>query len=207
MMPTADGKTIGIILLAAGESSRLGKPKQLLAYAGKALLQHSLQVAGDSIAHPTIVVLGAHADIIKKEIDFNMAHVVINEAWQEGMASSIRCGLKLLMEIDPLSDGVILMVCDQPFTNSQLVNTLIQVHEKSGKPIIACSYSNTLGPPSLFHKGLFPELLQLKGDIGAKSIIRKYADEVEVVSFPKGSEDIDTRTEYQRLDKENKLRT
>ncbi len=199
-MPAADDKkNIGIILLAAGESSRFGEPKQLLPYAGQTLLQHGLQVANDSIAHPIIVVLGAHADIIKKEINSGSTQVVVNAEWQEGMASSIRCGITALVGISAFTEGAILMVCDQPYINSTLLNILIETHENSSKPIIACSYAETFGPPTLFHKSIFPELLQLKGDVGARSILLQHINEVEVVLFPEGNLDIDTKADYQKL--------
>src|SRR5437870_1805795 len=103
-------KNIGIILLAAGNSSRLGRPKQLLLNYGQTFLQYSLQIARASNVHSIIVVLGAHADTIKKEIGHTDAHVVVNAEWQEGMASSIRCGINALAGINPSSDGAILMV-------------------------------------------------------------------------------------------------
>src|SRR5260370_40499877 len=109
-----NSKNIGIILLAAGSSTRLGTSKQLLPYAGKTLLEYCLQTAITSNAHPIVVVLGAHAAIIKKEIKSSIVHEIINNEWQEGMASSIRCGIKLLSTINPLTQGAILMVCDQP---------------------------------------------------------------------------------------------
>ena len=132
----------------------MGTPKQLLAYEGKTLLQHSLQVAVDSLAHPVIVVLGDHADDIKRETDLNSVHAVVNAGWQEGMASSIRLGIKTLLEIDPHTGGAVLMLCDQPFVTSALLNDLIAAHQNTGKAIVASSYSNTLGVPAFFHKSI-----------------------------------------------------
>jgi molybdenum cofactor cytidylyltransferase len=198
------GKNIGVILLGAGASSRLGTPKQLMLYDGQTLLQHSLQVAGSSIAHPVVVVLGAHADTIKRDIDSGDAHIVVNATWQEGMASSIRYGINALVRINPFAEGAVLMVCDQPFVTASLLNDLITARQLSGNPIITCSYAGTFGPPTLFHKSIFPELLQLKGDVGARSILRQHANEVEVISFPEGSLDIDTKEDYQKLSKGNR---
>jgi molybdenum cofactor cytidylyltransferase len=199
MMPIAEGKlTIGIILLAAGDSSRLGQPKQLLLYNGQTLLQRSLHAASNSHAHPLIVVLGANANNIKKEID-NDAHVVTNDAWKEGMASSIRCGIQTLLKISLDADGAILMVCDQPYISSAIINTLIATHQQTGKPIITCSYADTFGPPTLFHRSIFPELLQLSGDVGAKSILKQHAGNLEFVLFPEGNIDIDTQADYRKL--------
>lgn len=196
-------QNIGVILLAAGASSRLGTSKQLLAYAGQTLLQHSLQVARDSAASPMVVVLGAQADTIKSEVNHSDAHIVVNADWSEGMASSIRYGVKALLESNPVIEGAILMVCDQPFVTASVLNELIMIHQQTGKPIITCSYAHTYGPPTLFHKSMFSELLQLQGDVGARSILGKHTDAVEMISFPEGTVDIDTPADYQKLSEGN----
>ena len=199
MSNNSDNNHVGIILLAGGESSRLGRPKQLLAYNGQTLLRYSLQVALDSYAQPVIAVLGSDADKMKKETNDPGVQVVVNTEWQEGMASSIRCGIKAVTETSPTVKGVIIMVCDQPFVTFRLLNELITAHQKTGKPIVACGYENTFGPPVLFHQSLFNELLQLKGDIGARGIIKQHANEVEVVPFPDGAYDIDTEADYEKV--------
>jgi molybdenum cofactor cytidylyltransferase len=190
---------VGIILLAAGGSSRLGKPKQLLLYKGQTLLQNTLSVALTSNAQSVIVVLGANADILQTEITNGKIHVVVNDDWQEGMGSSIRTGVKAITEINPSTEGVILLVCDQPFINSALLNNLITAHQKTGKEIVACTYGNTFGPPVFFHQSLFSELLQLKGDTGAKSIVHKHLDNMEAIPFPEGIFDIDTKGDYEKI--------
>jgi len=194
---------IGAIILAAGESSRLGTPKQLLKYAGRSLLQHSADAATTSGAHPVVVVLGASADSIKKEIENNKVHVVVNTKWHEGMASSIRCGIKTLLELDPLAEGAIMVLCDQPHITPALLTSLMMTYRETGKLIVACHYRNTFGPPVFFHKTIFPGLLSLKGDVGAKGLISQHASEMELVSFPGGSIDIDTEADYQNLSKNN----
>ena len=198
-MQKNNGK-IGIILLAAGESKRLGRPKQLLTFAGSTFLEHGLKTAHSSLASPIIAVLGANAEAMKNKIE-NHTHVVVNANWNEGMASSIRAGVKALLEVDSSVDGAILMVCDQPYVDCNVLNNLIAAHQISGKSIVACSYNNTFGPPALFQKGMFPELLQLYGDTGAKSVVMQHADKVEIISFPKGEVDIDTEADYEKLSK------
>jgi molybdenum cofactor cytidylyltransferase len=190
---------VGIILLAAGGSSRLGKPKQLLLYKGQTLVQNTLSVALTSNAQSVIVVLGANADILQTEITNGKIHVVVNDDWQEGMGSSIRTGVKAITEINPSTEGVILLVCDQPFINSALLNNLITAHQKTGKEIVACTYGNTFGPPVFFHQSLFSELLQLKGDTGARSIVQKHLDNMEAIPFPEGIFDIDTKGDYEKI--------
>lgn len=192
-------KRVGIILLAAGSSSRLGRPKQLLPFDGHSLLQHSVQEALASNAQPVVIVLGANSDTLRKEIMGDNVHVVMNAEWQQGMASSIRSGVKALTEISPASEGVIVMVCDQPFVTATLLNILITAYQKTRKPIVACSYENTFGPPVFFHHSLFKELLRLKGDVGARGVVRQHIDTVEVIPFPQGIYDVDTEAGYQRV--------
>ena len=86
--------------------------------------------------------------------------MVINGDWQEGMASSIRCGINAIVEADPDTEGVILMVCDQPYVSAALLNDLIDAHRKTSKQIVACSYEDSFGPPVFFHRTIFDELLQ-----------------------------------------------
>ena len=205
MMPAEKtyANNIAVILLAAGESSRLSTSKQMLLYDGRTLLQHSLHIAMASGAHPIVVVLGAHADTIKREVESNTAHVVINEEWQEGIASSIRHGIKTLLRINPFAEGAVMMLCDQPYVTSTLLSNLMMTYREKGKLIVACNYGSTFGPPVLFHKTMFPELLQLRGDVGAKDLISQHANDVEFVSFPEGNIDIDTEADYQKLLKGN----
>jgi len=199
MAAEKDKGQVGIILLAAGGSLRMGQPKQLLLYKGKTLLRYSLEEALSSNAKPVVVILGAYSNSLQKEISGYPIHEVINAQWQEGMASSIRSGIKAITEINSLVEGVILLVCDQPFITTSLLNNLIEAHQTSGKGIVACSYDNTFGPPVFFHHSFFPELLQLKGDVGAKSIVQLHNDNVEAVDFPDGIFDIDTYKDYEEV--------
>ena len=192
----------GVILLAAGASTRLGQPKQLLMFGDLTLLDHCIHVAHGSNADSIIVVVGAKPHSVNTQVS-DKTHIANNVYWQEGMSSSIRLGIKTLVEVDPLAEGAILMVCDQPYVTSLLLNTLIATHQTTGKPIVASGYDNTFGPPAFFHKKLFPELLQLDGDVGAKAVVQQHADEVELVLFPQGNIDIDTVADYQKLLKES----
>ena len=208
MPPTEENSLLnsyGIILLAAGQSARLGKPKQLLNYKGKTLLEHSLQVAIETELQPIVTVLGSSADLLKKSIEQFSTKVVINEQWSEGMASSIRCGMEELIKITPTIAGVIIMVCDQPYVTAKLLTDLIEKYKYSLKPIIASSYKNNIGTPALFDKTIFALLLSLKGDSGAKKIMKSNPDWVETVSFLFGEIDIDTTGDYDLLIKGSKF--
>ena len=194
----------GIILLAAGQSARLGKPKQLLNYKGKTLLAHSLQIAIETQLQPIVTVLGANLDILKESIEPTNTTIVINQEWSEGMASSIRCGMEELVKIAPSIAGVIIMVCDQPYVTAKLLTDLVEKHEDSSQPIIASRYNNHMGTPALFDKTIFALLLSLKGDSGAKKIMKSNLDWVETVDFPFGEIDIDTSLDYELLMKDFK---
>lgn len=189
----------GIILLSAGSSTRLGKPKQLLHYHGEGLLHHMVNVAVTARAKPLVVVLGANADLLTAEIDEAKASIAINKNHKTGMASSIITGLKYLVENNPLTDGVIIMMCDQPFVTDGLLNDLIFTQQQTGKPIVASSYANTIGAPALFHKTIFNEFLLLQGDTGARKIIQQHLSDVATVPFEKGNIDIDTQEDYENL--------
>ncbi len=191
------------MLLAAGSSTRLGKPKQLLAYNGKSLLRHSIEVAAGAGIQALITVLGGNADLLIPEIDSNNTLVVINKNWKDGMATSISTGLSALLEKYPVMENSIFMTCDQPFVNASLLNDLIITHQQTGKPIVASSYDGILGVPVLFNKTFFAKLLQLQGDTGAKKIIQQHITEVATVEFPKGKIDIDTMEDYENLLRNN----
>lgn len=192
----------GVIILAAGESSRLGSPKQLLVYSGATLLQHAIEAAQSSDAGIVIVVLGANADLITGELNPARANIVVNATWKEGMASTIRYGIQTLVKLNPQAEAVILMVADQPFVTADLLNTLMDVNKKEQRNIVAGKYGDTFGTPVLFGKRFFPELLELTGDTGAKNLVRKYMNVAAFVPFSKGDIDIDTMGDYISLSKE-----
>ncbi|WP_395625569.1 NTP transferase domain-containing protein [Daejeonella sp.] len=200
-MPIKDRflKNIGIIILAAGKSARMGSAKQLLGFRGKSLLQHSIDAALGSLAQQVIVVLGSTKETIQQELDQSKIQLIENPLWESGMASSIHFGLKKLKNILPEADGVIFMVCDQPYVSTDLLNKIIDLHIETGKNIVASKYADTLGTPTFFHHSLFEELSGLEGDTGAKSLIKKYKKQSESVNFDLGSIDIDTRENYLNL--------
>jgi molybdenum cofactor cytidylyltransferase len=187
-----------IVILAAGASTRLGRPKQLLPWQGKTLLQHAVETAL-TIATQPVVVTGCNADQLVAGVDPAQAHIVFNPEWEQGIASSIRCGLQALLNRTPPPDQVIFMVCDQPFVTPGLLLDLINERQKSYKSIIASSYAGTLGIPALFDKTHFAQLLDLQGDTGARTIIQQYSEEVGSVEFKNGELDIDTEMEYKKL--------
>jgi molybdenum cofactor cytidylyltransferase len=190
----------GIVILAAGASTRLGKPKQLIQYHGKTLLDHSVNEAINAKADAVVVILGKNADLLQNKIDNQKVNVVINKDWEEGMAASVRLGLATLLKIKPYIDAVIFMVCDQPHISSLVLNELITTQQKTTKQIVTCNYGGSIGPPALFHKKYFRELAKVKGDIGARNIIQQNMNDVATILFPEGKIDIDTQEDYDALE-------
>jgi molybdenum cofactor cytidylyltransferase len=187
-----------IILLAAGESRRLGRPKQLLVRDGEPLLTKTLHTAYGLGGQPVIVVLGAHADRMIPLLEDKGVHIVRNSDWAEGMASSVRCGVQAATDNFPEADGVIIIVCDQPGLETQTLRGLIDLQRTTGRPVAASSYAGRLGTPAIFHRSVFPELLTLSGDQGARQLLQQLGPQVAVLSFEEGALDIDTEEDYQR---------
>lgn len=189
----------GIVILAAGSSTRFGKIKQLLRFNGKTLLQHAIDEAAATGAAPIVVVTGAHAEEVSKAVDEKLVTVALNEQWQKGMASGIVTGLKTLITANKNVEKVILTVCDQPFVTSSLFTQLYQTQTETNQHIIASAYAGTMGTPVLFTQKYFDALFNLTGDEGAKKILMSNQQDVASVRFPQGAIDIDTQKDYEDL--------
>lgn len=190
---------IGLIILAAGAATRMGRPKQLLSYQGRSLILHAVEVALASLCQPIVVVLGAYVEQIKPELMPKAVQVVENSQWQEGMSSSIRAGISMLLKTNSKLDAVIISLADQPLVSPQIFNQLIQSYQETQKVIVASKYNETTGVPALFSNALFPELMQLEGDKGAKALIQKYIDTGVILLIPEAAIDIDTPDDYKQL--------
>ncbi len=188
----------GIILLAAGSSSRLGRAKQLIEFEGKTLIQKAIDEANKSQADCLVVVLGSNTELIQTGFESSSAPLIINSDWQQGMSSSMQAGLRFLMENEVI-EQVVLMLCDQPFVDASLLDELITAKETSGKGIVAAAYSNTLGVPALFDRRYFEELVQLTGSEGAKKVIFNHQAEVHALDFPLGAVDLDTEEDINQF--------
>ena len=193
----------GIIILAAGSSSRFGNTKQLLHFKGKTLLQHTMEEAAEAGAEPVVVVTGANADEISKEIKNEKVEIVFNKNWEQGMASGIVMGLKNAIILNKELENIIITVCDQPFVSSSLFQQLFQKQNESAKHIVASAYADTIGTPALFTIKYFVALMGLTGDQGAKGLLKKYSEDLATVDFPEGYIDIDTQEDYENLLKAN----
>jgi molybdenum cofactor cytidylyltransferase len=189
----------GIIILAAGSSSRLGRPKQLLCYKGKSLICNIVDAAIDSKPDQIIVVTGYLADEVSKDLDKRKVELVFNKHWGEGMGSGIVIGLNRLLQLKSEIQNVILTVCDQPFVTSDFLSNLLSEKNKSKKTIVASAYAGTYGTPALFDRTHFQSLLSLKGTEGAKKLLEQLKEDMISLPFEKGSLDIDTEADYIKL--------
>lgn len=190
---------VGVVILAAGASTRMGTPKQLLSYRGRSFLANAVEVAIASMCRPLVVVLGAYAELLQHEVNHPEVQVVENLQWNEGMSTSIRCGIKMLEAAPEEIEAAVLMLCDQPFVSPEVINQLVEAYYLMGKPIVASEYAGTRGVPALFSSSFFSELANLKSSEGAKQVIKRCDRNVFSISFAKGAIDIDTPKDYELL--------
>ncbi|RYG41022.1 MAG: nucleotidyltransferase family protein [Chitinophagaceae bacterium] len=189
----------GIIILAAGNSSRLGNTKQLLTFRGKTLLATTVEAAENTSCAPIVLVLGAYAnEILAGHPELNINYV-INDSWEKGMSTSIAAGLSKMIDLEPGTENVIITVSDQPFIAPAIFEKLLDSHKSTGKNLIASQYAHTIGTPALFNKKYFDELMLLEGDSGAKHILTQYVDDRSTIPFELGHIDIDTDTDYKNF--------
>ena len=187
-----------VVVLAAGSSSRLGSPKQLLAVGGQNLVQHAVSVALSSRIGPVLVVTGANRKAVEETLEDMDVQLAYNPDWQEGMGASIRWGTQVALGLYPETEGLLFMVCDQPFIHAEVLRALLEWQRETGKPIVTSSYEGVRGTPALYHASLFDELKSLQGDTGARPLLQRYATAIESVPFEQGRTDIDTRADYER---------
>ncbi len=186
------------IILAAGGSSRLGQPKQLLSLDDKTLIRRSIEAAQGANCRPIVVVLGHEADAVRVELAGLDCFVAENQTWPSGIGNSIRVGMNALAA-NSKTGAAILLTCDQPFVDAALLGQLISARTRTKCPIVASSYQNTVGIPALFARSCFDELLRLRDAEGAKRIITDDPGRVTLIPFPKGEIDIDTVSDFERL--------
>jgi CTP:molybdopterin cytidylyltransferase MocA len=184
--------TIPAIILAAGSSSRLGQPKQLLEYNGETLLERAIRIAAESGAVPVIVVVGAHFEDILAGFPHNRAVAVHNQNWEQGIASSIHAGIHALETLTPAAPGALILPCDQLRLTTDHLRTLLSAFEAQSKPSISAStYADVLGIPAVFPRTAFPHLRALNGDKGARALLINPPCPLIQIPFPGGEIDID----------------
>lgn len=186
---------ISAIVLAAGESKRMGKVKQLLPFAQSTVLEQVINNLLESKLDEIIVVLGYQAQKIARKIGSNHVKIVINPNFKQGMSSSIKCGLS---QIDKRAEAIMIMLGDQPLIGKEIVDTLIEMFLKSNQGIIVPVYEGRRGHPIIFDVKYKSELLSLKDDIGGRKVIETHLQDIlEVeVNSPGVIIDIDNKADY-----------
>jgi molybdenum cofactor cytidylyltransferase len=195
-------RRVSLMILAAGCSSRLGQPKQLLSYRGRSLVRHAAETGLLSICDSVVVVLGAYADEVARELRPLPVKIAHNPNWNAGMGASIRTGVQALTTgifRGAYPDAVVITVCDQPFITAQDIDDIVRAHLISNSGIVASQYNETIGVPALFSRQYFSELLSLPDGAGAKSVMLRHADDLQEVALPGGSFDVDTADDFEKL--------
>jgi molybdenum cofactor cytidylyltransferase len=189
----------GAIVLAAGASTRMGEPKQLLQLEGRTLLRRTVDTVLASSAWPVVVVLGAQVEAIRPEVARLPVLVVENGEWMEGLASSIRAGVRVLDTFSLALQAGLLVACDQPNLSTGALARLIGVHLEGGQSIVAARYGGHPGPPALFARSHFHELMALRGPEGARPLFARHADRFTPVDLPELAVDLDTPEDYRKF--------
>ena len=190
---------VGLILLAAGESKRMGTPKQLLSYKATSLIRHAATEAIASDCQPIIVVLGAYSNRISLELKNLPVHIIQNLHWKKGMSASICTGVKLSLKIKPNLDAVIIALVDQPLITSKTYDQLIKHYQSTKSKAIASAYAQTIGVPALFDRSLFDKLSENEGKGGAKQLLQRYTSPQHNLTVPEAAIDLDTPADYQQF--------
>ncbi len=197
------------VILAAGGSSRLGRPKQLVRIGDEALLDRTIRIAHEAGTAPVYVILGANAEIIlagslmmsraiSSEVSkadtaagpalHTRVRIVENGQWREGIASSIRAGV----EAAARADALLFLACDQPAVTAEHLRQLLEAAASSRSSLAASAYAGCIGIPAVFTRHHFAELLSLHGDSGARSVLEKHSRDVAVIPLQNGELDLDT---------------
>ncbi len=192
-------QSLGLIVLAAGGSSRLGQPKQLLPFGDTSLIRHACQCALGTPHRPLVVVLGAHEESCRRELAGLSLTMASNSQWETGLASSLALGLQTLEEIAPAVSGALILLHDQPLVTPTMLEQLVRLWDPPKILISAASYGDRAGVPAVFARSLFAQLRALRGDEGARKIILQYREQTAVLTLPDSLDDIDTPEDYQRM--------
>jgi molybdenum cofactor cytidylyltransferase len=194
--PSSAPFRFGAVILAAGASTRMGTPKQLLELEGKPLLVRAVEAALASPAWPVVVVLGAHAEKIRPTLARLPVLMTENAAWAEGMAASIRAGVTTLQQFSRHLDAALVALCDQPAFSAETITRLLEAQRATGRSIVAAHYSGRNGAPALFLREHFSTLTGLTGEEGARTLLNGDPRLVAGVDLPALAVDLDTPADF-----------
>lgn len=193
---------ISIAILAAGTSSRMGSPKQLLLWRDDILVVHAIKTALNTKTNEVIVVLGANYDAIAEEIKHFPVIILNNKQWELGLGASIACASKYVESQSIKPDGLLVMLADQPLVSTEYLNDMIEVFVPQTNQIVATAYDDQkFGVPVLFDGCYIKQLLVLNDDSGAKQILKTNESLVKVLKLSVKNVDLDTKEDYEKLRK------
>jgi molybdenum cofactor cytidylyltransferase len=188
-MPEVGASTVAAVVLAAGASRRLGRPKQLILHDGESLLRRTARLALEAGCAPVVVVLGFEAEVMRAELGGLAIDVAVNPNWPDGMGSSLACGVRAALGVRPKTDALLVLVCDQPRLTMAHLHALLAHQTAGAAALTASAYAGKSGVPAVFAASFFPELMQLEGDRGARDLILRHG--AQTVDWPEGIHDID----------------
>jgi molybdenum cofactor cytidylyltransferase len=178
-----------VLVLAAGAARRFGSPKQLVRIGGRPLLHRAAGIAAEVAGQGVTVVLGSYADQLAPLLGHSPCTVVINRRWEEGIASSLREGIRALPST---CDGVLVLLADQVSVTAHDLARLAAAWRAQPEWLIAASYEGHTGVPAIFPRWTFPGFNDLRGDTGARSMLDRHAGRMLRVAMPNAAVDIDT---------------
>lgn len=190
-------RKVAILILAAGASSRMQTPKQLLKIGNQTLLELVLEKAKALASLPIYCVLGANADLIQEEISTENVAFIINKNHSKGLSTSIVAGINYLTKNAPFVDCLLILLADQPDVDLQYLENLVQLSAENPTQIIASKYPKNIGVPAVFPKSFFSELQNLEGDFGAKEFLQQHKDQLICSNLTPSLIDLDTKEDYE----------
>jgi molybdenum cofactor cytidylyltransferase len=177
---------LAAVILSAGASSRMGRPKALLPYREGTFLEHLIEVTRHPRIGVTRVVLGAGAEVIRAIAKLDSSVVVINPEWEQGQLSSVNAGLRSLVGID--ADGIVLCPVDHPLVSARMLSELVERFYENKKAIVLPTYNGRRGHPVIFSNELFGELLTAPADKGARAVV--WAHAADILEIPTDEEGV-----------------
>ena len=192
--------TLGAVVLAAGASRRLGRPKQAVRFRGAPLVARAAALARHVATGPCVVVTGAHEEATRRALEGYGGRTVHNARWASGMASSLRAGLAA-MDVDSVDgvDGLLVLLCDQWALEADDIERLVAAWRRAPGRIAASRWAGAKGPPAIFPAATFAELAGLTGDRGARALIAARGDRVTLVDVPRAACELDDATDLAAL--------
>lgn len=187
-----------ILILAAGASRRMGHPKQTLRVGARTLLDSVVHECIQAEIGPVFLVTGAYEGEVKRSVSTDSITLVHNPFWEEGMGSSLAKGVESIVDHAPF-DQILLVLGDQYKLTSDSLHRLIVCYRSSEKTIGISVFEGGSGPPAIFSRKWFPELMKLRGEEGARPLVRAHRSEVVQIELSEAGADLDTPEDYQKL--------